>query len=193
MLNKKNQNWRPLNPLQIRLTKAALLGADVLALLVSGLLAAALAQLWGMPTDDQWLVTQDVQRYWAWLGVAGAGLVFFLVRYRHYSDRKPFWSELGETLMALLVLALLDLAVLALTRWNSSRLWWALVWPLAMFCVPLCRGLARSLMRRAGVWQRPTLIVGNGPNAHEAVANALKGVKVRGAHGVVPSKRGGGK
>jgi len=92
------------------------------------------------------------------------------VRFRHYSDRKPFWSELGETLIALLVLAVLDLAVLALTRWNSSRLWWALVWPLAMLCVPLGRGLARSLMRRVGVWQRPTLIVGNGPNAHEAVA-----------------------
>lgn len=92
------------------------------------------------------------------------------MRFRHYSDRKPFWSELGETLIALLVLAVLDLAVLALTRWNSSRLWWALVWPLAMLCVPLGRGLARSLMRRVGVWQRPTLIVGNGPNAHEAVA-----------------------
>ena len=170
MLDKKNQNWRRLSPLQIRLTKAVLLGADVVALLVSGLLAAALAQLWAEPPNVQWLVTQDVQRYWAWLGVAGVGLGFFLVRFRHYSDRKPFWSELGETLMALLVLAVLDLAVLALTRWNSSRLWWALVWPLAMLCVPLGRGLARSLMRRAGVWQRPTLIVGNGPNAHEAVA-----------------------
>jgi Undecaprenyl-phosphate galactose phosphotransferase WbaP len=170
VLNKKNQNWRRLSPLQIRMTKAVLLGADVVALLVSGLLAAALAQLWAVPLDAHWLVTQDVQRYWAWLGVAGVGLGFFLVRFRHYSDRKPFWSELGETLMALLVLAVLDLAVLALTRWNSSRLWWALVWPLAMLCVPLGRGLARSLMRRAGVWQRPTLIVGNGPNAHEAVA-----------------------
>lgn len=98
------------------------------------------------------------------------GLVFFLVRFRHYSDRKPFWSELGETLQVLVVLAVLDLAVLALTRWNSSRLWWALVWPLAALFVPLARSLARSVMRRAGVWQRPTLIVGNGPNAHEAVA-----------------------
>ncbi|WP_293749548.1 undecaprenyl-phosphate galactose phosphotransferase WbaP [Limnohabitans sp. Rim8] len=152
------------------MTKAVLLGVDVVALLVSGLLAALLAQLWAEPPNAQWLVTQDVQRYWAWLGVAGVGLGFFLVRFRHYSDRKPFWSELGETMIALLVLAVLDLAVLALTRWNSSRLWWALVWPLAMLCVPLGRGLARSLMRRAGVWQRPTLIVGNGPNAHEAVA-----------------------
>lgn len=170
MLDKKNQNWRRLSPLQIRLTKAVLLGADVVALLVSGLLAAVLAQLWAVPPNAQWLVSQDIERYWAWLGVAGVGLGFFLVRFRHYSDRKPFWSELGETLIALSVLAVLDLAVLALTRWNSSRLWWALVWPLAMVCVPLCRSLARSLMQRAGVWQRPTLIVGNGPNAHEAVA-----------------------
>ena len=152
------------------MTKAVLLGVDVVALLVSGLLAALLAQLWAVPPNAQWLVSQDIERYWAWLGVAGVGLGFFLVRFRHYSDRKPFWSELGETMIALLVLAVLDLAVLALTRWNSSRLWWALVWPLAMLCVPLGRGLARSLMRRAGVWQRPTLIVGNGPNAHEAVA-----------------------
>jgi Undecaprenyl-phosphate galactose phosphotransferase WbaP len=170
VLDKKSQIWRRLSPLQIRMTKAVLLGVDVVALLVSGLLAAALAQLWAEPPNAQWLVTQDVQRYWAWLGVAGVGLGFFLVRFRHYSDRKPFWSELGETMIALLVLAVLDLAVLALTRWNTSRLWWALVWPLAMLCVPLGRGLARSLMRRAGVWQRPTLIVGNGPNAHEAVA-----------------------
>jgi Undecaprenyl-phosphate galactose phosphotransferase WbaP len=170
VLDKKSQIWRRLSPLQIRMTKAVLLGVDVVALLVSGLLAALLAQLWAVPPNAQWLVSQDIERYWAWLGVAGVGLGFFLVRFRHYSDRKPFWSELGETMIALLVLAVLDLAVLALTRWNSSRLWWALVWPLAMLCVPLGRGLARSLMRRAGVWQRPTLIVGNGPNAHEAVA-----------------------
>ena len=124
--------------------------------------------------EGQWerlqFLARVTQKECLYLQETDVGLVLFLVRYRHYSDRKPFWSELGETLIALLVLAVLDLAVLALTRWNSSRLWWALVWPLAMLCVPLGRGLARSLMQRAGVWQRPTLIVGNGPNAHEAVA-----------------------
>ena len=163
-------HWRKLTPLQIRLTKAALLLGDVLSLLVSALLAAFLAHRWGVPTDSQWLVTQDIERYWAWLAVAGLGIAFFLVRFRHYSDRRPFWTELGETLQILVVLALLDLAVLALTRWNSSRLWWALVWPLAAVCLPLGRGLLRTLMLRLRVWQRPTLIVGNGPNAKEAVA-----------------------
>lgn len=165
-----SEQWRRLSRLQIRLTKLALLAADVVALLLSAWLAAVFASNWGQGADADWLVSQAVQRYLAWMVVVGVGLGLFLVRFRHYSDRKPFWSELGETLMALLVLAVLDLSVLALTRWNSSRLWWALVWPLTMVNVPLARALAREVMRRVGVWQRPTLIVGNGPNAYEAVA-----------------------
>jgi Undecaprenyl-phosphate galactose phosphotransferase WbaP len=165
-----SENWRRLSPLQIRLTKAVLLAADVAALLWSGLLAALLADAWSDAPGTHWLVSQDIQRYGAWMAVAAVGLVFFLVRFRHYSDRKPFWTELGEALQVFLVLAVLDLAVLALTRWNSSRLWWALVWPLAALFVPLGRGLVRAFMRRMRLWQRPTLIVGNGPNAHEAVS-----------------------
>lgn len=165
-----SENWRRLSPLQIRLTKGALLVSDALALLWSALLAALVANALSDVPGPQWLVSQDIQRYWAWMAVMAVGMSFFLVRFRHYSDRKPFWSELGETLQVFLVLAVLDLAVLALTRWNSSRLWWALVWPFAALFVPLSRGLVRSVMSRLGVWQRPTLIVGNGPNAKEAVA-----------------------
>lgn len=168
-----SNNWRQLSPLQIRLTKAALLLGDVLAFVLAGVLAATLAQAWGDVQDGHWLVTQDLQRYWAWLGVVALGLGFFLVRFRHYSDRRPFWTELGELLRVLVVLAVLDLAVIGIARWNSSRLWWALVWPLAAVCVPLGRGVLRSAMRRLRVWQRPALVVGTGPNAHEA-AEALQ-------------------
>jgi Undecaprenyl-phosphate galactose phosphotransferase WbaP len=162
--------WRQLTPLQIRLTKTALLLGDVFSLLMAACLAALLAHQASSTAEISWLVTQDIQRYWAWLAVAGLGIAFFLVRFRHYSDRRPFWTELGETLQVLLILAMLDLALLALTRWNASRLWWVLVWPLAALCVPLGRGLLRALMLHLNVWQRPTLIVGNGPNAQEAVA-----------------------
>lgn len=165
-----SENWRRLSPLQIRLTKGVLLTSDVLVMLCSGLLAALLAESWGQGAGEDWFVTQDLERYGAWLAVAAVGLGFFLVRFRHYSDRKPFWTELGETLQVFIVLAVLDLAVLALTRWNSSRMWWALVWPLSAMLLPIGRGVARSVMRRMGWWQRPTLIVGNGPNAQEAVA-----------------------
>ena len=169
----KTKPWRHLSPLQIRLTKAALLLGDVLTFVLAGVLAATLAQAWGDVQDGHWLVTQDLQRYWAWLGVVVLGLGFFLVRFRHYSDRKPFWTELGELLRVLLVLAVLDLAVIGIARWNSSRLWWALVWPLAMVGLPVVRGVLRLAMRRLRVWQRPALVVGTGPNAHEA-AEALQ-------------------
>jgi Undecaprenyl-phosphate galactose phosphotransferase WbaP len=168
-----SENWRYLSTSQIRLTKAALLMGDMLAFALAGVLAAVLAQTWGDVLDTSWLVSQDLQRYWAWLGIVAFGVVIFLIRYRHYSDRKPFWTELGEILRTLLLLAVLDLAVIGIARWNSSRLWWVLVWLLAMVLVPLGRSALRSAMRRMRLWQRPTLIVGNGRNAQEA-AVALK-------------------
>jgi Undecaprenyl-phosphate galactose phosphotransferase WbaP len=168
-----SENWRYLSPLQIRLTKAALLMGDILVIAIAGLLAAVLAQAWGDVRDAHWLVSQDLQRYWAWLALVAFGVAIFLIRHRHYSDRKPFWTELGEILWTLLLLAVLDLAVLGIARWNSSRLWWGLVWLLTLVLVPLGRSALRSVMRRMGVWQRPTMVVGNGRNAHEA-AEALK-------------------
>jgi Undecaprenyl-phosphate galactose phosphotransferase WbaP len=164
-----SKDHRYLTHLQIRLSKAALLLGDVFALVLAALLAAVVAQIWGGQRDEQWLVSQDFQRYGAWLGVVILGLVVFLVRYRHYSDRKPYWTELGEVLWVLLLLAVLDLALIGISRWNSSRLWWALVWPLTALFLPLARGVLRSAMRRMRLWQRPTLVIGNGSNAHEAV------------------------
>jgi Undecaprenyl-phosphate galactose phosphotransferase WbaP len=165
----ESTRWGRLSRLQIRLTKMALLLADVLAFSLAGVLAAVLVYTFGEVGDEQWLMSQDLQRYWAWLVVVAMGLSSFLVRLRHYSDRKLFWTELGEVLWVLLVLALVDLAVVGVTRWNSSRMWWLLVWLLAALCVPLMRGVFREVMRRIRVWQRPALIVGNGPNAKDAM------------------------
>jgi Undecaprenyl-phosphate galactose phosphotransferase WbaP len=159
-----------LSHFQIRLTKAILLMTDVLALLCAGVLAAILAQLSGEHQAANWLVSQDIERYWAWLIVGLIGVGVFMVRFRHYTERKPYWTELGEVLLVLLVLAVLDLAVQAVTRWNSSRMWWLMVWILAAMLMPICRVMARKLMCRLGVWQRPTLIVGDGLNATEALA-----------------------
>ena len=134
----KSAHWRHLTRLQIRLTKLALLLSDVLAFSLAGLLAALLVYACGEVSDQQWLVSQDLQRYWAWLGVVAMGLCSFLVRFGHYSDRKPFWTELGEVLWVVLVMALLDLAVVGITRWNSSRMWWLsnLLWSSPRFRPP---------------------------------------------------------
>ncbi len=161
--------WRHLSTLQIRLTKAALTITDALAFALAGLVAAFVAQTLGNVKDAHWLVSQDFDRYIAWGGIVIFGMCVFLLRFRHYSDRKPFWTELGEIFYLLSVLALLDLAVLGITRFNSSRLWWALVWLLTLLFIPLGRAILRSQMIRLKLWQRPTIVVGNGTNAKGAI------------------------
>lgn len=159
-----------LNTAGIRLTKAALLLSDMTALGVAAMGAAVLSRTAGDVAGEDWLGSQDMRRYLVWAAVAVAGVLIFLTRFRHYSERKPFWSELGQVFRVVAVLALVDLAVMALTRWNASRLWWALVWPLVAVFIPLARAVARKAMHRLGWWQRPTLIIGCGTNALEAVA-----------------------
>ena len=166
----KQQQWQHLSAWQIRSTKAALLLGDIGALFWAAIIAAIVVSVFGGVTYENWLVSQDVQRYWAWCVVCGIGISLLLVRFRHYSDRKPFWTELGEVLQVVAMLALFDLAVQALARWNSSRLWWGLVWPIAAVFIPVIRGILRSWLAKLKLWQRPTLIVGNGHNAYEAAA-----------------------
>lgn len=163
---------RPQSVLSVRLTKLALLLADVLALLLSGLLATLLA----VAVDARelgdyaaWAASQSLGRYVGWLLVLLLGVALFLGRYRHYSERKPFWRELGEVFHNIFWLALLDIALMSIARWNASRLWWLLVWLLAAALVPLVRAAVRRLLLRLKLWQRPTVLIGAGPNAVEAL------------------------
>jgi Undecaprenyl-phosphate galactose phosphotransferase WbaP len=155
---------------RLRTTKALLLGVDVLMLALAAVVALVIAvQNAGAPGVSEWLATQNNQRYFVWLAVAGLGLLLFLGRFQHYTDRKPFWTELKEVITTVLWLAMIDIALLSITRWNASRLWWLLVWLLALALIPLGRVLLRKALTRAGLWQRPTLLIGNGANAAEAI------------------------
>lgn len=166
------KNFNKSSPHWIRLSKLILLFSDVLALSLSAGMALALAP--GLSnTPSLWLQTQDIERFYAWAGIGLVGLLIFLVRFRHYSDRKPFWTELSEVLRVILLLALLDLALVAFAEWNASRLWWFLIWLLAAMAVPLMRFGVRKLLTVWGLWLRPTVLVGYGPNAHEALAALL--------------------
>lgn len=161
---------RALNTATIRLTKAGLLLSDVVALCGAAVLAAASARYISDVAGLGWIGSQDVRRYVVWGVVALSGLLVFLTRYRHYAERKPFWSELAQVFRVVAAMALVDLAVMALTRWNASRLWWLFMWPMAAILIPLGRAWVRRFMRQRGWWQRPTLVIGCGTNALEAMA-----------------------
>ena len=147
-----------------------MLASDVCILVLAGLLAAWLAaRNVQAPTIQSWLATQTVERYLAWLGVVALGLLLFFGRFQHYTDRKPFWTELKEILTTVLWLAVIDMALMSIARWNASRLWWLLAWLFALALIPVGRILLRSALMRMGLWQRPTLLIGNGANATEAI------------------------
>ena len=154
---------------QVRVSKFAILLGDALAFMV----AFALATLINVAFDpsrsiEVWFSTQDLQRYAAWSGLVFLGLMLFLMRFQHYSDRRPFWDELGDILRLIAILAVLDMTLIAATRWNSSRLWWLLVWLLAGIAIVWGRVLTRWVLRKMGLWIRPTIIIGHGENATEA-------------------------
>lgn len=152
------------------MSKFSVLLSDAFACALAAVLALCIAVgATDHLTASAWLLGQTLERYWAWLGVVLLGMVLFQTRYQHYTDRKPFWTELGEVLKNVLFLAVIDLALLSLTRWNSSRLWWLSVWMLVAVLLPVCRAALRHALLRVGRWQRPTVLIGTGPNAQEAM------------------------
>jgi undecaprenyl-phosphate galactose phosphotransferase len=100
------------------------------------------------------------------LGIICIG--WFWIRLRHYSYRKPFWFEMKELLRTLVIFAIIELSVIAFSKWQSSRYLWVLTWTFAMIMVPVGRALSRRLLNRLGCWKKTTVIIGTGKNASDA-------------------------
>jgi Undecaprenyl-phosphate galactose phosphotransferase WbaP len=156
---------------KIRLSKLAIMlgdaGAMVLAFVMSLPLTAALVSPDGV-SFMTWWKGQDAQRFIAWGLMGVLGLVLLLSRYQHYSDRRPLWDELGDFFRLVGILALMDMALVAVTRWNASRLWWLVSWVLVLLMLVLMRYVTRQILKKFSLWYRPTVIVGIGSNAEEA-------------------------
>ncbi|MGE6305184.1 MULTISPECIES: undecaprenyl-phosphate galactose phosphotransferase WbaP [Serratia] len=111
--------------------------------------------------------------------LAGLCVAWFWVRLRHYSYRKPFWFELKEIFRTLLIFAVLDLALVAFSKWHFSRYVWVLTWLLTLLLVPLARTITKHILNKLGLWQKHTVIIGSGKNACDAYA-ALQSEEVLG-------------
>ena len=95
-------------------------------------------------------------------------VTWFHVVKNRYRKRMPFWSEQAETIKGAIILALVNLAFIALTRNDYSRTLWLSGWFLLILTIPFTRSFFRYLLSKAGIWQSPTWIIGSGPNASEA-------------------------
>jgi Undecaprenyl-phosphate galactose phosphotransferase WbaP len=160
---------RTLSLSQVRLSKLAILLGDAMAFMLAFAVATLLKVHSGSSHNISfWFSTQDVQRYVAWTGLAFLGLMLFLTRFQHYSDRRPFWDELGDILRLVGILAVLDMTLVAATRWNASRQWWIWVWVASCVLIVWGRFVTRWILQKLGLWIRPTIIIGQGENATEA-------------------------
>ena len=146
-----------LSLLQVRLSK--------LTILLGDLFAFALAASLGSTVLTQ---QQGNERMVAWFALAVLGILLFLMRFEHYSDRRPFWDELGDILRTIISLALLDMTLVTVSDWQSSQVWWMWVWPTSFASIVLMRWLVRALLKKQGLWIRPTVIIGHGSNAMDA-------------------------
>ena len=146
-----------LSLLQVRLSKLIILLGDLFAFCAAALLASVAQTNY-----------QDPERLAAWLALAVLGILLFLMRFEHYSDRRPFWDELGDILRTLIILALLDMTLVTVSDWRSSQVWWMWVWPASLTSIVMTRWLMRTLLKQQGLWVRPTVIIGQGSNALDA-------------------------
>ncbi|CAI1561753.1 undecaprenyl-phosphate galactose phosphotransferase WbaP [Serratia fonticola] len=95
---------------------------------------------------------------------------WFWVRLRHYTYRKPFWFELKEIIRTLVIFSVLDLALVAFSKWHFSRYIWGCTWIIAMVLVPVGRSLVKRILQRLDLWHKQTVIIGTGKNAKDAYA-----------------------
>lgn len=165
-----------LSHLQVRLSKLAVMVGDMVSMAIAfsvSLLISAWMITGSLDQTAHWLAGQDKQRFLAWAATAILGLVLLLMSYQHYSDRRPFWDELGDFIRLTGLLALLDIAIVATAQWNASRLWWMISWVMVLAVLIFGRMLTRTFLRRIHLWDRPTIIIGVGSNAADA-AQALR-------------------
>ncbi|MDH4481912.1 MAG: undecaprenyl-phosphate galactose phosphotransferase WbaP [Rhodoferax sp.] len=110
-----------------------------------------------------------MQRSDHWLIVA-AWLVWFMAVKQVCVNRKPFSAELQQLVVALVCFAGIDIALSAVVHGKTASGEWVTRWLALFVLMPLARSLSRRLLVAMQLWQRPTLVIGNGENALATLA-----------------------
>jgi undecaprenyl-phosphate galactose phosphotransferase len=85
----------------------------------------------------------------------------------HYNRHRQFWQEIGDIVVVALVALIFDAALLYMLKVNFSRLWVMTSWALIILALPAARYAVKRASSKMGIWKRPTVIIGTGPNAQD--------------------------
>jgi undecaprenyl-phosphate galactose phosphotransferase len=86
----------------------------------------------------------------------------------HYRIRMPFWTEMKKIMEAIGFAMLIDIFFRFIVKQDFSRLWLISGWAFAAIGIVCARGLWRRVMRKKGLWNIRTVLVGRGDTANEA-------------------------
>jgi Undecaprenyl-phosphate galactose phosphotransferase WbaP len=119
-----------------------------------------------LPRDMFDLITwQSFTVFWA----IGLTVILWLDSRGHYRQRLPYWETIGQILGAASVGFIANGFIEFASRDNGSRLWTAFCWVLFAVFSLVGRALARRRLDKAGVWNIPAIVIGEGPTATEAL------------------------
>ncbi|MBK6758492.1 MAG: undecaprenyl-phosphate galactose phosphotransferase WbaP [Moraxellaceae bacterium] len=130
---------------------------------------------------SSWWMGEGQYRVQVFLLTLTLMLVIFSNVKQHYSQRKPFWDELYDVLVIMLLLMVVDAAVMFLSKWQFSRIAFGVQWLSLFLLLPSFRLIIKTVLLRLGYWQIPVTLVGGGVNAKEAWL-ALKSESLMGYH-----------
>ncbi|MGX8940672.1 undecaprenyl-phosphate galactose phosphotransferase WbaP [Symbiopectobacterium sp. Eva_TO] len=164
---------------KINIIKIALAGSDLIFFNISLLLTVFCIEAAGYNIFSFILKNEIIYRFISHLILSLICVGWFWIRLQHYSYRKPFWFELKEIFRTLAIFSVLDLALVAFSKWDFSRYVCVLTWFFAFLMVPIARSLTKRILNKFNLWKKQTIIIGNGKNAKEAYA-ALQSEKILG-------------
>ena len=144
---------------------------DISALVVASLGAWALAftvnVLFLHRYDLSWAAYDGFVKFGQSM-LVGACVILWFAHSGHYRMRMPFWTETKKIFEAMGFAMLIDIFFRFIVKQDFSRLWLMSAWFIAALGMIAFRSLWRDLMRKKGLWNVSTLLVGDGETANEA-------------------------
>lgn len=175
------------------LSKYTLAISDFIGFSLSFILSLVLLN-YSIERFDAYLPLDQVrERMIIHLSLGFIGVIWFWIRLRHYTYRKPFWFELKEVIRTLIILAIIELATIAFSKLYFSRYLWGLTWGVTFFFVPIVRILTKKILIDTGLYIKNTVIIGGGNNAIDAykalTSESYLGLKVKYFIALNPSEK----
>lgn len=149
---------------------------DLLAFNLGAVCAVVLVEVFLGNIDYYIFPAERLSRIYGHVSLSFICVAWFWVRLRHYTYRKPFWFELKEILRTVVIFSLIDLMVIAFSKWGMSRYVWVLTWGGVLVFLPIIRFGIKGILRKLGWWDKQCVIIGTGENARETF-HALRSEK----------------